>query len=62
MGLGRFAWPAVRAHGFELGLYALLMALHTAVMVRRFGGIVGLHTWSFKLAAWLQGPAALLLV
>lgn len=61
-GLGRFAWPAVRAHGLVLGLYALLMGLHTAVMLGRLGRIVGLHCWSFKLAAWLQGPAALLLV
>ncbi|MFZ9849663.1 MAG: CDP-alcohol phosphatidyltransferase family protein [Vulcanococcus sp.] len=61
-GVMRFAAPAVRMHAIWLGLYALLMAVHSAVMVRRFGGIVGLHTWSFKLAAWLQGPAALLLL
>ncbi|MFM7312672.1 MAG: CDP-alcohol phosphatidyltransferase family protein [Cyanobium sp.] len=62
VGVIRFAAPAVRSHAAWLGIYALLMAVHLGVMVRRFGGIVGLHAWSFKLAAWLQGPAALLLL
>lgn len=61
-GVLRFAWPAVHTNGAWLVLYGVLMVVHTAVMLARFGRIVGLHCWSFKLAAWLQGPAALLLI
>jgi CDP-diacylglycerol--glycerol-3-phosphate 3-phosphatidyltransferase len=61
-GLVRFAWPAVVEHLAWVALYASASLLHLLVMLWRFGRILGLHTWSFKVAAWLQGPAALLLI
>jgi cardiolipin synthase len=61
-GLLRFAWPAIAAHLPWLLSFVVLAQLLNLAMLLKFGRIVGLHTYSYKLAAYLQGAAALLLL
>ncbi len=61
-GLLRFAWPAIAAHLGGLLSFVVLSQLLNLAMLVKFRRIVGLHSYSYKLAAYLQGMAALLLL
>lgn len=61
-GVLRFAWPAIAAHLSWLLSFVVLAQLLNLAMLVKFRRIVGLHSYSYKLAAYLQGAAALLLL
>lgn len=61
-GVLRFAWPAIAAHLSWLLSFVVLAQLLNLAMLMKFRRIVGLHSYSYKLAAYLQGAAALLLL
>jgi phosphatidylglycerophosphate synthase len=61
-GLLRFAWPTIAAHLYWLLSFVVLAQLLNLAMLVKFHRIVGLHSYSYKLAAYLQGAAALLLL
>ncbi len=61
-GVLRFAWPAIAAHLLWLLSFVVLAQLLNLAMLVKFRRIVGLHSYSYKLAAYLQGAAALLLL
>jgi cardiolipin synthase (CMP-forming) len=54
-GLIRFEWNMVTDHPYSLGLFALLYVLGFAVGFIRFGRVVGLHIYLFKITGYLQG-------
>jgi CDP-diacylglycerol--glycerol-3-phosphate 3-phosphatidyltransferase len=61
-GVLRFAWPAIVDHLPWLLSFVVLAQLLNLAMLVKFHRIVGLHSYSFKLTAYLQGAAALQLL
>jgi phosphatidylglycerophosphate synthase len=50
-----FKWQEIREHKFMLILFAGVMALSYLLVFARFKGLIGLHTYMFKLTGYLQG-------
>lgn len=61
-GLLRFGWAAIQPRLLWILLFSAASQLLNLAMLLKFRRIVGLHTWSYKLAAYLLGAAALLVL
>jgi cardiolipin synthase len=54
-GLYRFEFFVVTEHAFTLGLFFLLYVMGFIIGFIRFGRVVGLHIYAFKITGYLQG-------
>jgi len=50
-----FKWEEIRPYSSVLLLFALIMLLSYIVVFVKFRGLIGLHTYLFKLTGYLQG-------
>jgi cardiolipin synthase (CMP-forming) len=50
-----FKWQEIREHKFMIILFASVMALSYLLVFARFKGLIGLHTYMFKVTGYLQG-------
>lgn len=50
-----FKWNEIKTHWFILFLFFLLWILSYAFVIIKFKGLIGLHTYFFKITGYLQG-------
>jgi cardiolipin synthase len=50
-----FKWEAIRPHWLVLLLFFIIWLLSYAVVFIKFRGLIGLHTYLFKITGYLQG-------
>ena len=50
-----FKWQEIRPYSFMLVIFALAMALSYFVVFLKFKGLIGMHTYLFKITGYLQG-------
>lgn len=50
-----FKWEEIRPYSFILLVFAGVMILSYAVVFIKFKGLIGLHTYMFKITGYLQG-------
>ena len=50
-----FKWPEIQPHSFMLYVFAGIMGLSYILVFVKFKGLIGLHTYMFKLTGYLQG-------
>lgn len=50
-----FKWNEIRSHSLMLIVFAVVMALSYAIVFIKFKGLIGLHTYMFKITGYLQG-------
>jgi len=55
LAIGLFKWQEIKPYSFMLYLFAFIMALSYIVVFVKFKGLIGLHTYMFKLTGYLQG-------
>jgi cardiolipin synthase (CMP-forming) len=55
LAIGLFKWPEIKPYSYMLYLFAGIMALSYVVVFIKFRGLIGLHTYLFKLTGYLQG-------
>jgi cardiolipin synthase (CMP-forming) len=55
LAIGLFKWEEIKPYSFMIYLFAAIMALSYAVVFVKFKGLIGLHTYMFKLTGYLQG-------
>jgi CDP-diacylglycerol--glycerol-3-phosphate 3-phosphatidyltransferase len=48
-------WEQVKPHAFAVLIFFIAWLLAYLVAIIRFGGLVGLHTYLFKITGYLQG-------
>lgn len=53
--IGLFKWPAIKPHAWMLYVFAAIMALSYVVVFFKFKGLIGLHTYMFKITGYMQG-------
>jgi CDP-diacylglycerol--glycerol-3-phosphate 3-phosphatidyltransferase len=53
--IGLFKWQEIKPHAFMLYLFAAVMVLSYSMVFVKFKGLIGLHTYMFKLTGYLQG-------
>lgn len=55
LAIGLFKWQELKPHSLMLYLFAGIMALSYIVVFAKFRGLIGLHTYLFKITGYLQG-------
>jgi CDP-diacylglycerol--glycerol-3-phosphate 3-phosphatidyltransferase len=50
-----FKWSTIKPYAGILLLFVFLWVLSYVIVFAKFGGLLGLHTWFFKLTGYLQG-------
>jgi cardiolipin synthase (CMP-forming) len=50
-----FKWDEIKQHAWMLILFGLVMFLSYAIVFLKFKGLIGLHTYMFKVTGYLQG-------
>jgi cardiolipin synthase (CMP-forming) len=50
-----FKWQEIKPYSFILILFAVIMLLSYLIVFVKFRGLLGLHTYMFKLTGYLQG-------
>lgn len=50
-----FKWQELRPHSVILICFAIAMVASYAAVIIKFGGLIGLHTYMFKVTGYLQG-------
>jgi CDP-diacylglycerol--glycerol-3-phosphate 3-phosphatidyltransferase len=50
-----FKWDQIRYHGTMLIVFGICMLLSYLLVFLKFKGIIGLHTYMFKITGYLQG-------
>ena len=50
-----FKWEVLQPHAAILLVYAFILLLSYAAVIVKFKGIIGLHTYLFKITGYLQG-------
>jgi cardiolipin synthase (CMP-forming) len=53
--IGLFKWQEIKPHSLMLYVFAGIMALSYIVVFVKFRGLIGLHTYMFKITGYLQG-------
>lgn len=51
----QFKWTEVREHATVFFVFLIFMIVSYAAVFVKFGGLIGLHTYMFKLTGYLQG-------
>lgn len=55
LAIALFKWEEIKPYSFMLYLFAAIMALSYIIVFVKFKGLIGLHTYMFKLTGYLQG-------
>ena len=55
LAIGLFKWEEIKPYSFMLYFFAGIMALSYVIVFVKFKGLIGLHTYMFKLTGYLQG-------
>lgn len=55
MAIYLFKWEALQGHTAILILFGVVMAASYVVVFAKFGALIGLHTYLFKVTGYLQG-------
>ncbi|MGZ3924866.1 MAG: CDP-alcohol phosphatidyltransferase family protein [Flavisolibacter sp.] len=53
--IGLFKWQEIKPHALILYVFAGVMALSYLIVFVKFKGLIGLHTYMFKITGYLQG-------
>ncbi|MGZ3938953.1 MAG: CDP-alcohol phosphatidyltransferase family protein, partial [Flavisolibacter sp.] len=53
--IGLFKWQEIKPHALILYVFAGIMALSYLIVFIKFKGLIGLHTYMFKITGYLQG-------
>jgi cardiolipin synthase (CMP-forming) len=53
--IGIFKWPVIKPHAMMLYVFAAVMGLSYLIVFAKFKGLIGLHTYMFKVTGYLQG-------
>lgn len=56
-----FKWPELKPHAWILIVFVAIWVLSYAVVFIKFKGLIGLHTWLFKITGYVQGAFIVLL-
>lgn len=56
-----FKWGDIKQHLFPFILFAVVMIISYAVVFIKFKGLIGLHTYLFKITGYLQGAFIVIL-
>jgi CDP-diacylglycerol--glycerol-3-phosphate 3-phosphatidyltransferase len=54
-GIYAFKWEEIRPYSFLFLVFAVVMVLSYLVVFLKFKGLIGLHTYMFKVTGYLQG-------
>lgn len=57
----RFRWSDIRPDAFMILLFAAVMALSYLLVFVKFRGLIGLHTYMFKITGYVQGAFLVIL-
>ncbi|HEY0067946.1 MAG TPA: CDP-alcohol phosphatidyltransferase family protein [Flavisolibacter sp.] len=55
MAIYYFKWEEIRPHALIFHLFVAAMALSYFAVFVKFGGLIGLHTYMFRIGGYLQG-------
>lgn len=55
MAIYYFKWEEISPHALIFYLFAAAMALSYLAVIVKFGGLIGLHTYMFRIGGYLQG-------
>jgi CDP-diacylglycerol--glycerol-3-phosphate 3-phosphatidyltransferase len=55
LAIGLFKWNEIKAYSPVLYVFAGIMALSYVLVFIKFKGLIGLHTYMFKITGYLQG-------
>jgi CDP-diacylglycerol--glycerol-3-phosphate 3-phosphatidyltransferase len=55
LAIGLFKWHEIKAYSAMLYFFAGIVALSYIIVFVKFKGLIGLHTYMFKLTGYLQG-------
>lgn len=61
LAIGLFKWDLLQPHATMLFIFFGLWLLSYIVVLVKFKGLIGLHTWLFKITGYLQGAFILCL-
>ena len=50
-----FKWDEIKPHSIMIFLFGFIMALSYLVVFIKFKGLIGLHTYMFKITGYVQG-------
>lgn len=50
-----FKWNAISEHAFMLIIFASVMVISYAIVFLKFGALIGMHTYMFKVTGYMQG-------
>ena len=53
--IGLFRWQQIKPHATMLYVFAGIMVLSYIIVFVKFKGLIGLHTYMFKITGYLQG-------
>jgi cardiolipin synthase len=53
--IGLFKWQQIKPHALMLYVFAGVLALSYAIVFLKFKGLIGLHTYLFKITGYVQG-------
>ena len=56
-----FKWSLIKPHAWILLLFVAVWIFSYAIVFIKFKGLIGLHTWLFKLTGYLQGAFIVIL-
>lgn len=59
--IGLFKWQEIKPHALMLYVFAGIMALSYLIVFVKFKGLIGLHTYMFKITGYLQGAFLIIL-
>ena len=57
-----FKWSAIKPHAWILLVFVSVWLLSYVIVFIKFKGLLGLHTWLFKLTGYVQGAFIVLLL
>jgi len=55
LAIGLFKWQEIKPYSLMLYLFAGIMALSYIIVFVKFKGLIGLHTYMFKITGYVQG-------
>lgn len=53
--IGLFKWEEIKPYSWILYVFAVIMALSYIIVFVKFKGLIGLHTYMFKITGYIQG-------
>lgn len=53
--IGLFKWQEIKPHSLMLYVFGGIMVLSYVVVFAKFKGLIGLHTYMFKITGYIQG-------